>query len=70
MINLNIKRKLRAIRAEHGLTQQDLADILGITKEGYRNKENGKTEFKQSEINDILDLFSSYNYDDIFLDCS
>jgi len=67
---LNIKRKLRAIRAEHGLTQQDLADILEITKEGYRNKENSKTEFKQSEINDILDLFSSYDYDDIFLNCS
>ena len=60
-------RKLKGARVEKGLTQKQLAEKMGITKKAYYNKENGKTEFKQSEINVILNEVDR-KYEDIFLD--
>ena len=62
--------KLRGLRVAKGLTQEDMADILGISKQTYNQKEQGKSEFKTSEINIILDLFDDENYENIFLDAS
>lgn len=54
-----------------GYTQKDMADILKISIQSYRNKEKGKTPFKDSEkiiIKDIINAngFPELNIDDIF----
>lgn len=41
--------KLRGYRVMLGLTQQKLADKLGITLQSYNNKETGKTPFNDRE---------------------
>ncbi|MCK8825545.1 helix-turn-helix transcriptional regulator [Fuchsiella alkaliacetigena] len=60
-----VNRKLKATRKEHGVTQEDMAEVLGISTSSYCDKENGLSEFKQSEIDNILDLFS-VEYEKIF----
>ncbi len=59
-------RNLKVLRAKHDLTQQEVADKIGISLSQYNNKENGKSEFKQSEINKILNVFDE-KYEDIFM---
>ena len=41
--------KLRGYRVMLGLTQQQMADKLGISLQSYNNKELGKTSFKDKE---------------------
>jgi len=62
--------RLKGIRIENSLTQEDMAEILDTTPRTYLNKENGKSDFKESEINKILSLFPNKTYEDIFLDLS
>ena len=38
------------------VTQEDLADYLGISRTGYRMKETGVYEFTESEISKICKL--------------
>ena len=38
-------RTLKALRELHGLTQTDVANILGISLNSYCNRENGKRPF-------------------------
>lgn len=59
-------RKLKAARVEKGLIQKDMAAMLGISLEAYKNKENRKTDFTESEINKIL-IYLSKKYEEIFL---
>ena len=59
-------RKLKGLRAEHNLTQVELAEKLGMSEYSYIKKENGETEFKVSEVNKILEIFNA-RYEDIFL---
>lgn len=49
-------RKLRGYRVMLGLTQQAMADKLGITKQSYNSKELGKSQFKDRERLIIRDL--------------
>lgn len=53
-----------------GLTQQDMADILGVSKQSYWNKENERTAFSDSEKVLIKDMlvkhFPEIKIDDIF----
>ena len=58
--------KLKAKRVELGLTQQEMADKLGITTTTYCFKENGKREFTISEIATLLNILQC-NFTDIFL---
>ncbi|MCD5028715.1 helix-turn-helix transcriptional regulator [Enterococcus asini] len=51
---------------EKRMTQQDLADYLGIAVQTYRDKEKGKAEFTQDEMFMIAQLFQK-RLDDIFL---
>ena len=67
MTKLQRRNNLRACRAKNGLTGQDVADHIGITKVSYSYKETGKNEFTESEINKLLELFDE-SYEDIFLD--
>lgn len=52
---------LKQIREEKGYTQQQMADILGISRSAYTLKENGKRNFK---INELL-LLSKFFHKDI-----
>lgn len=63
--------KLIKLRHALGFSQQEMADMLGITKGAYSLKENGKRNFNQQEIGIIFTKFShlktSLNMQDIFL---
>lgn len=38
-----MRNKLKALRAEHGLTQAQMAERLDVTRETYSNVERGKS---------------------------
>ncbi len=59
--------KLIGKRNEKGLTQQDMADKIGISKNNYNLKENGKLDFGLLEVKKILSILDC-NYDDIFFE--
>ena len=46
----NMQTKLKGLRAEHGVTQADMADLLGVTRQTYTEKENGNQPFKADEL--------------------
>lgn len=58
--------KLKGLRAEHALTQDECAKLLGVTTATYNRKENGVTPFDVREVNVILHTFSA-KYEDIFM---
>lgn len=43
-------QKLKAAIVEQGLTQEKLADTLGIARATFNNKLNGKTYFTEDEL--------------------
>lgn len=57
--------KLKALRVEHGLKQTDVAKLIGMHENTYVRKENGITEFTESEIIAICKLFNK-RPDEIF----
>jgi DNA-binding XRE family transcriptional regulator len=48
---------VKAMRVNANLTQEDVARELNITTLTYRRKEQGKREFKFSELIKLCDLF-------------
>ena len=42
--------KLRAKLVERGMTQEDLARVLGISRTAVGNKMNGRTEFSVKDM--------------------
>ena len=54
------------LRKEAGLTQQDVADKLGISVTTYNNKENGNHQFRANEMIFLRNLFGR-NIEEIFL---
>lgn len=59
-----MKLKVEAIRKQMGMTQEELARILGITSTAYALKEKKKREFKGSELVKISKL-ANISLDDI-----
>lgn len=57
--------KLKGKRVEHGYTQDEFADLIGISLTTYQLKERGVREFTMSEINTILKLLDC-TYEEIF----
>lgn len=53
-------------RKEAGLTQKDMAKMLGISESSYTNKERGDYQFKQDEMFMAADYFDC-RIDEIFL---
>lgn len=47
------------------MTQSQIAELLGISKQAYYLKENGKTDFKLSEMR-ILANFFNKSLDELF----
>lgn len=57
--------KLEILRKSKGLTQKDLADVLGFTRRTYINKIKGSTEFTATEMFKLSRYFNM-NIEDIF----
>ena len=64
LMNVDVNRKERAImqrikgyRVMLNLSQQDVAKELGISRQSYWSKENGRTSFNDKEKTKIRDLF-------------
>lgn len=49
---------IKALRANVNLSQEQVAEYLGISRESYRNKENGKRKFTFEEGHKLSDLFN------------
>ena len=58
--------KLKGMRAERLMTQEEIADILGISTATYNRKENGNGSFTSNEISILLEVFK-VRYEDVFL---
>ncbi len=56
-----MEQLLKSKRALNSFTQDEIADILGLSRESYRKKECGKIDFKQSEIKKIKDCLKLTN---------
>lgn len=65
-----MKHKLRAILDRYGHTQNDLAELLGITYQSVSIKLNGHKDFTQTEIYKIAKFYelTAEELMDIFFD--
>lgn len=61
-----MQTKLKGLRAEQGLTQSDMANMLGVTRQTYTEKENGNQSFKAEELFIIAAYFDK-PIEEIFL---
>lgn len=59
--------KLVGKRNEKGITQEQMAEMIGISKNNYNLKENGKLDFNLVEVKKILEVLES-NYNNIFFE--
>ena len=59
--------KLIGKRNELKITQEKMAELLGISKNNYNLKENGKLDFNLVEVKKILSILNS-TYDEIFFE--
>lgn len=57
--------RLKGLRAENGLTLDDMAKILNVTRTTYWYKESGKNDFTSTEIGIVRKLFK-LSADEIF----
>ncbi|USG65215.1 helix-turn-helix domain-containing protein [Brevibacillus ruminantium] len=60
------QEKLIAWRKYHGLTQQDMAKLIGVDVRTYINKETGISQFKANEMFAIAERLGR-KIDEIFL---
>lgn len=58
--------KLKGKRVEKGLTQTDIAKLIGMATSTYNMKENGSREFSMSECIEIMKVLDC-KFEDIFL---
>lgn len=57
--------KIKGLRAEQGLSQANMAKIVGITEGSYSLKESGKFDWKSSEMF-VLRRFFKMSLDELF----
>lgn len=58
IMSINIGAKAKELRTEKGLTQQQMADLLGIKyRESYSKYELGKLEFNNEMLVTLADYF-------------
>ena len=66
-INLN---KLAGYRVMLGFNQENFGKLLGITKQSYGQKENGKRDFTDSEKKKLkeylIKFFPEVSYEELF----
>ncbi|QJS96666.1 transcriptional regulator [Dolosigranulum pigrum] len=65
-----MKNKIRGYRHMVGLTQEQMGEKLGITKQAYHLKETGQSSFKDDEKiifkKMLLGMFPDITIEDIF----
>ena len=61
-----MQNKLYALRKDNGITQEEMANKLGISRVSYGKKERGSSEFTQDEMFEISKIFNR-TINDIFL---
>ncbi|MDN3093770.1 helix-turn-helix transcriptional regulator [Enterococcus faecalis] len=57
--------RLKGLRAERGLTQVDMANLLGMNPVTYRKKENGERDFTLKEVakaQEVLEIDPQYYF--------
>lgn len=58
IINLeNVGKRLKELRKEQNMTQQDVADYLKIDRSNYSKYENGKLELNLSMLASLAELY-------------
>ncbi|MEY9141063.1 helix-turn-helix transcriptional regulator [Mammaliicoccus lentus] len=64
--------KILVYRKMLNKSQSEIAGLMGISTQAYSNKENGKTEFRDSEKiifkNLLKSIYPSITIDEIFFD--
>lgn len=51
-------QKLKELRKANDIKQREMAELLGISKPAYNQKENGKRAFTIDECRIVAELFS------------
>jgi HTH-type transcriptional regulator, competence development regulator len=51
-------KRLKALRLQKKLTHQDMADFLGITRQGYSKYESGQSQPDIETINKLAEFFN------------
>ncbi len=57
-MNYLIGQKLRTLRKDKGLSQEEVADFVNISQSSYARIENGNSNSWSLHINSFCDLFS------------
>lgn len=52
----NLSEKIRQIRLQKGLSQENMADMLGLSTTAYGDLERGRTELSVSRLENIAKL--------------
>lgn len=63
---MKVSNELRRLRKYHEMTYDDMAELLGIDRRTYINKETGVSQFKLNEMYIISCKFQR-SMDEIFL---
>lgn len=63
---LQISRNIKSCRSKVGMTQEQIAEKLGITKQTYLSIENNPMSYSINKLNEIAKAFNC-NIDDFFL---
>jgi transcriptional regulator with XRE-family HTH domain len=56
-MNMKVQDKIRTLRTSKGWTQENMAELLGLSPNGYSNIERGETELTMSRLEQIAKLF-------------
>lgn len=57
MNNKEIGDRLRVLREQRKLTQEEVADVLGIKQPAYSDMENGHTAFKAVDLDKLSEFY-------------
>lgn len=63
---LQISRNIKSCREKYGKTQENVAEILNITKQTYLKIENNPMTYSINKLNEIANAIGC-NIDDFFL---
>lgn len=63
---IKLQDKLISFRMSKRVTQKDMAELLGVDKRTYINKEHGVTQFKANEMFLVAQYFGA-EIEEIFL---
>lgn len=54
---MSISERIRLQRLQRGLSQENMADLLGLSTTAYGDIERGKTDLTLSRLNQLADVF-------------